>query len=435
MPHSGQLADLKRWWDQFDDPLLSELIAAGQQVSPTLASARARIENARATGVAAGAALGPKLDLSLSANKGQQDLRFPEAQTATASLPASWEIDLFGANSAGSDAASARLRGAEAEWHAARISVAAEIANSYIALRACEAQLVQARIDAASRKETARLAHINLQAGLESPANAALARASAAQANSLAVQQQAQCEIQTKVLVALTAIDEPALREKLGKGEKGRIPQPTHISVEAVPAAVLAQRPDIFSATQTVLAASAEVTQLQALRYPRISIAGSIGHSRFESDYRIIEGQTWSIGPISITLPIFDGGTRSANVTAGRARYDEAASQYAYKLRNAIREVEEAMINLDSSAIRSADAGVALTGYGESFKGVEARQRHGLASLFELEDARRSLSRAQSTLIDLQRERVTAWIHLYRALGGGWTAPAQTADSPQEQPS
>ncbi len=92
-----------------------------------------------------------------------------------------------------------------------------------------------------------------------------------------------------------------------------------------------------------------------------------------------------------------------------------------------MREVEDALVQLQSTSARSLDARTAADGFAASFTATEARYRGGLASLFELEDARRSAVQAQSTLIELQRERVAAWIALYRALGGGWTADTAPA--------
>jgi outer membrane protein TolC len=129
----------------------------------------------------------------------------------------------------------------------------------------------------------------------------------------------------------------------------------------------------------------------------------------------------WSLGPLAVSLPIFDAGTRRANVEAARARYDSAASAYRAKLRGAVREVEEALVQLQTTASQSEDARIAVEGFEASYKAAEARFRGGLASLFELEDARRSAALAQSQLIELQRLRVAAWISLYRALGGGWS--------------
>ena len=426
LPHDGKVADLNRWWEQFDDPLLSELIASAEAVSPSIAAARSRLYSARASSVGAFASLLPKLDANLSGSRGQQDIRFPAGTATSAGLAANWEIDLFGGNSANSDAASARYTGAQADWHAARVSLAADIATSYVGFRACEAQLRQRTLDTGSRRRTENLTRINAEAGLESPANAALARASAAQGNNLLTQQSTQCELYIKELVALTAIDEPRLRQRLEMGNQ-RIPQPAAIVVREVPAEALAQRPDVYSAGLAVMAASADVTYLQAQRLPRISLAGNISHSRFSSDTAMIEGRVWTLGPLTVSLPIFDAGTRRANVDTGKARYDEAVIVYAAKLRGAVREVEEALVTLNSTNLRAADAATAVAGYTVSYKATQTRQEYGLASLFELEDARRSLSTARMALIELQRDRVNAWVSLYRALGGGWTLQDQLA--------
>ena len=102
-----------------------------------------------------------------------------------------------------------------------------------------------------------------------------------------------------------------------------------------------------------------------------------------------------------------------------------------------MREVEDALVALHSTAARGDDARTAADGFERSYRAVESRYRGGLASLFELEDARRSAVAAQAALIELQRERVAAWISLYRALGGGWVADDSqsrggwAADDPQ----
>ena len=423
LPHQGTLTDLTRWWDQFNDPLLTQLIGAAQTVSPTLASAASRIAQSRAGRVAAGAALVPALDANASVVRGRQDFATPVGTLASASAQASWELDLFGAHRAARDAAQARLEGAQAGWHEARVSLAAEVATSYLGLRACEAQRVQTEADAASRGETARLTELSAKAGFQSPANEALSRASAAQARAQLSAQRAQCDINVKALVALTAIDEPTLRQQLA-ANAAALPQPAQISVSAVPAEVLNQRPDLYAAARDVVAASADIARSQAQRLPRVSLAGSIGPAHFDAGGVSGNGTLWSLGPIAVSLPLFDGGARAANVDAARERYDEAAAVYRGKLRTALREVEEALVQLQSTATRNDDARIAAQGFNDSYRASEARFRGGLASLFELEDARRSAVQAQSGLIELQRERVAAWIALYRALGGGWTAGA-----------
>jgi NodT family efflux transporter outer membrane factor (OMF) lipoprotein len=428
LPHGGRLGELNRWWSQFDDPALAELIDAAEAVSPNVASAAARIADARARRAAAIAALLPSLDATASVGRGRQDVSVPVGTSQGVGVQASWELDLFGRNRATRDAAEARLEGAEGTWHDARVIVAAETANQYVALRACEALLAQARLDAASRAETARLTELSMQSGFEPRANAALTRASAAQGSVLAKQQGEQCDQAVKSLVALTGLPEPALRSRLAAATT-RLPEPAAIAVPEVPAAALAQRPDVLARDRELVAASADIGAARAAQWPRITVAGSIGAARFESGPGTLSGTTWSLGPIAVSLPLFDAGARRANVVAARARYDEAASAYAATLRSAIREVESALVTLQGTADRKADAQTAADNFEVSYRATEARYKSGFGTLFELEDARRSALAAQNTLIDLRRERVAAWIALYRALGGGWSplADARTA--------
>ncbi|MDO9404100.1 MAG: efflux transporter outer membrane subunit [Polaromonas sp.] len=433
LPHQGNVATLTGWWAQQNDPLLVELIAAGQTASPTISAARSGIEQARAARVQAGAALLPSLDGTASASRSRSapfaGLSSPPTNTVQLGLQTNWEIDVFGGGRATRNANDERLRGAEAQWHDARVSVAAEVANQYYALRACAGLLEVSRADALSRSETARLSDLSMKAGFEAPATAALARASAAESRNRTTQQAAQCELDTKALVALTALPEPVLRQKLAQSPIG--PQPLAMpAVPAVPAAVLAQRPDVYNAEREVAAASAEVGSAQADRYPRLALTGNITGGKSRAAGATDSFDTWSIGPLQLTLPIFDGGTRAANVVAAQARYDNAATQYRATARQAVREVEEALVNLQSTADRSSDAAVAAEGYRASFTGTEARYRAGLASLVELEDARRFLLTAQSAVVSLERERRAAWIALYRALGGGWTPDAPAPAGP-----
>jgi multidrug efflux system outer membrane protein len=438
LPHHGTLTDLSQWWQQHNDPLLLELIQAAQTVSPTVASAVSRIEQSRATGVAARAALLPKLDASLSSSRSNMQAPLPMGTTTQAALQPSWEADLFGGNRAASRAAQARLQGAQADWHDARVSVAAEVANRYYSLRTCNKLVIVTRGDADSRAETSRLSELSAKAGFQAPATAALARASAAEGNGRATQQRALCELDIKALVALTAMDEPTLRARIVQSEMQN-PPAAMIAITSLPAQTLSQRPDVFVAEREVAAASAEVGNAQAQRYPRLSLSGSVGVARFQTAGVTSDLQTWSIGPISLTLPIFDGGKRAADVTAAQARYETAVISYRASVRQAVREVEEALVNLQSTAERSEDARIAVEGYRASFNGTESLYKNGLANLVDLEESRRVRLAAELNAASLERERMAAWIALYRAAGGGWSnpdyaVPADASVATQAQP-
>ena len=421
LPHQGSLGDMARWWTQLGDPLLVELIDAAQAVSPGIAQAQARIAQARAAQVSSRAALLPSLDAQASASRGLNEQLARVATTAQAGLQASWEIDLFGANRAAKTAADERLAGAQALWHEARVSVAAEVAQQTSSLRTCLAQLDVAERDAQSRGETSRLSELSERAGFTAPATAALARASAAEAQARVAQQRMQCDVEVKTLVALTGWEEPTLRARLA-APVAAAPD-TLFAIAVLPAQVLAQRPDVYNAERDVAAASADVGSAQAQRYPRLSLSGSMGTAWVRAGGVTTDLNTWTIGPLALSLPLFDAGRRAAHTDAAQARYDEAAALYRAKVRQAVSEVEQALVRLQSTAERSASARTAAQGYRASFDATEARWRGGLASLVELEDARRTALAAENALVALRHERQAAWVALYRAAGGGWNAP------------
>jgi len=238
--------------------------------------------------------------------------------------------------------------------------------------------------------------------------------------------------VQRKALVSLSGIDETTLEQKLAAAPAQR-PLPAVGSIASVPAEAISQRPDVYAAELGVASASADVGSAEAERYPKLTVSGSIGRSQYRVSGVHQSLETWTVGPISLTVPLLDGGSRKANADAAKARYAEAVSLYRANVRQAVREVEEALVNLDATNARTTDADAAVKNYQASFDATQARYSSGLASLFELEDSRRTLFSAQTARVSLQRERTEAWVALYRSMGGGWNR--QTAQGPSSESS
>jgi len=422
LPHGGDPESLVAWWSQFKDPVLIELVEQSQKQSSTMAQAALRIAQARALLVTADGAALPVLNATGALSRGTYQLGGPVvvATTAQAQLQAGWELDLFGGLARGSEAARARLAAQVANWHEARLSVSADAANLYTNYRSCEQLAKLADSDAQSRAQTARLTQELARTGFQAPANAALARASAAEGQSRALAQHAECDLLVKALVALTAIPESVLRSQLKKGARV-LPSPAIPVVQRLPAQLLLQRPDIAAAERELAAASADIGVREAERFPRLSLLGSIGPLSFESGVGSIAATSWSIGP-SLSLPIFDAGRRAANVETAKIAYEVAATNYRTQARRAVREVEEALVRLDSLSRREAESLKAANGYRESLQAAQERYKFGLASILDLEETRRLSVNADNILAIVQRERVNAYIALYRAVGGGWDA-------------
>jgi NodT family efflux transporter outer membrane factor (OMF) lipoprotein len=412
-------ADLRRWWATADDPLLPALVEAALRDHPSLATAAARVAAARAGLAQAEAISKPQLGAEASALRARSTPQASPVSSAAAGLAASWEIDLFGARGAEREAAAQRLRSAEAAAQATRIGLAAETASSYVALRACQAQLAQAQTDARSRAETVRVTEVSVQAGLLAPASAALARASAAQGRAQASAQSSACDSARKALVVLTGLPEADLIARLGEAPAAAVPRPGPMSALPLPAALLDRRPDLIAARAAIDAALADRRAADASALPRVGLNGSIGLAALRVGGGSSEGLTWSIGPLALQWALIDGGARAARSAAAQAGIAEAVASYRAQARQAVREVEETLVALQGTAERDADARSAAEDFQRSFRAVEARFKGGVASVFELEDARRSVIAAQSALIELQRERMNAWINLYRVIGGG----------------
>lgn len=428
LPHEGKAGAMRDWWQQFNDPAVAQLIAFAEADSPSLAKAWAGIEKARATLSTARSGGLPSVDGSASLTRSRQQSVPGAATTGTTrstGLDAAWEIDLFAKVRRNTEAADARADARVADWHDARISLAAEVADTYVRYRACVllADAYQRELVSTAATEKATAAAVRL--GFSALADGALAHASLASASSTLLSQRAQCDLLVKSLVELTGQEEPALRALLAGGSG--IPAPAGLAVESVPTNALRQRPDLASLERELAASSAEIGVAQADLYPSLSLSGSISVSAAAGASSFTG---WSVGP-ALSIPIFDAGRRRAAVDTARAGYQAALAGYRQGLRTAVKEVEQALVNLDSTARRTEEAEQAADGYRRYFRATEANWRAGSESLLTLEEARRSALSAEINVITLQRDRVEHWIALYKAFGGGWQ-PGIPASSPAE---
>lgn len=429
-PHGGRTGDLLSWWSTFSDRSLTTLIASAQAESPTLESAAAEIERGRATLASTQASLFPAIggsgSLARAGTGGNKANQVAAATTTSGSLDASWEIDLFGKTRQRSEAARLRVHERIADWHDARVSLAAEVADYYVQYRACR-QLEQVyTTELASQSETIRAMETAATSGFTSSADLALGRASAATSASTRTAQRAECEVLVKSLVRLTGGDEPHVRDILAMGKQG-LPMPKTLKLSAVPADALRQRPDIDALELEVAASLAEIGAAKADLYPSLSLGGSV---TIGSSSLMGTSLPWSFGP-AISIPLFDGGSRRAAVGGAAAAYQGAVAAYKSGVLDAVAEVETVLVRIDSTRRRISDASVAARNYRAYFKAVDSNWKAGGASLLDREDARRSAQSSEVSLIEIRRDSVRYWIALYKALGGGWDA---SAPSPRDLP-
>ena len=421
LPHEGSITHLTEWWANYNDPALTQLIQTAEQSSPTLTQAVARINQARANWDSTAASLYPSVDLNAKSTRSKSNPFGSQVflQTASSlSLDAAWEIDLFGASRRARESALAHITARQADWHDARVSLSAEVANSYLNLRACEIATDSADRDWHSRQHTAVLTQLKVAELFLPASDSTLTRAYASDAHNRLLNQQAECELNIKALVALTGIAETALRQQLAP-RRAQLPTSPLLNISNVPADLLRQRPDLAAAERDLAAAMADAGLAEANRYPRLSLTGSIGVSLLNLNGVSSQTNTWSFGP-ALSIPLFDAGKRRANAQLALAKYDEARAGYELKVRNAVKETEQALVRLDSTRQRMLDAQASVADFKAAWQAMNQRYQAGTTSLLEVEDSARNLISAENTLTTLQRDQLTASISLYKAMGGGF---------------
>lgn len=427
VPHGSKMEQMTDWWNQFKDPVLTALQQAAQNDSPTLDQAVAAIKSARSSVTTSRASGIPSVSASASAtNSGYVGTASSTAITTSSGtmtssgittssgIDASWEIDLFGGVRRSVESAKATVEAKEADWHNARISLAAEVATDYVNYRACRLALAAYEDQAHSYQETLRMTRISVAAGFSAPSDLALAEAGAASASSSAIDQQAQCNLGIKALVAVTGLEEKRIRELLGS-DSVPLPTPAEMSIESVPATLLSQRPDIISSERQLASAMAKIGVAEANRWPSLNLTGSIAVSQAAG----VTTTPWSLAPV-LSLPLFNAGSLAAKADSARADYDSALATYKSNIRTAVKEVEQALVSLDSAARREGESRTSATQYRAYFRASQINWQAGLISLLDLETARRTAITAEVSLIGVNQTRVAQWIVLYKALGGGW---------------
>lgn len=415
--------DLSRWWQRFDDPTLNRLIASALEDSPDVRTAVARVRAARANRDAQRAALFPSLDGSASANtrRSRTDAAgTTSADAYSAGLDASWEADLFGRIRSSVEASTATLAATTEDFHSVQASLAAEVAAAYTSLRANEAKLAVLKQNITTREETAQLAAWRLKAGEADSLEATQSQSSleSARAGLPALEQAIS---QGKNELARLAGQSPGTLDALLARSRG-VPVPPASLALGIPADVLRQRPDVRRAGHQVLAAAASTRATEATRYPSLGLSGSLGIDTL-SVSRLFDPETAAASLAArITSPIFDAGRIRANIDAARAEEEQAVLAYRSTVLTALTETENALIACRRSAERLATLETATRLAREA--DLLARQRYeaGEIDFLDVLDSQRTLLGLEDSLLSTRTDRTTAFIRLYQALGGGWSA-------------
>ncbi|HEX7053451.1 MAG TPA: efflux transporter outer membrane subunit [Burkholderiales bacterium] len=406
------------WWKAFGDPVLDELIARAEKSNASLQVAAANVTRARAILRAADAALLPRIDADASGARVRGIVNGtpgPARNLFAASADLSYEVDLFGRLAGASRAAALDAQASEALLLSTRLLVQAEVARTYLALRALDAERVLVRATVRTYRDTLDLTERRWRAGdvAELDVTRVMAEMASTESETLALdRRRAELEHALAVLLGEAPSD-----FSLPPGEwRTELP----VIPAGVPATVLARRPDVSAAMREMLAAQARVGVAKAAWFPSIALTATGGYASPDiSDLFKWSSRAWGIGLFG-ALPIFDGGRREAGVQAASADLDAAIARYREQVLVAVKDVEDALSALRLLAEQSEAQARAVKAASRSTALSAVRYRTGYVSQLDLLDALRSELRNRREALQVRAARHQATVALVRALGGSW---------------
>ena len=342
----------------------------------------------------------------------------------------SWELDLWGRVKNLSDAALDSYLALDATRHAVQASLVKQVAQGYLALRSLDERLELTERTVASREESLRIFRRRAEVGSSSRYALTQVQTLVHQAKAIETQLAQQRALQAHALQQLTGLD----AQRLPRTEA--TPLILQQLPAGLPADLLTQRPDIVAAEYALQAAKANVAAARAAFLPRIALTGSWGTASADLDGLFKSGsRAWQFAP-TISLPIFDGGQRQANLNLQAVRQNMAVAQYEKTIETALREVLDALSSrtmLQEQVQVLAEQRDALR---ERSRLARLRYEHGASPYLDVLDAERDLLSAEQQLVQGREALAASQVALYAALGGGYAGQsANTAAATPRTPS
>jgi NodT family efflux transporter outer membrane factor (OMF) lipoprotein len=415
------------WWQGFNDPALNQLVVEALSEGPDVQLAVSRVREARALSYATITQFLPEL----SATGSGQYSRIVEGdvpvgverETASGSygVGVSWELPLFalGATATG---ARANTQSAVADLRGARVTLAADVAQAYVDLRAAQASRAALRRSVETADELARILATSAGAGFASEADAAdarrLAESTRTRLPGLIIEER-RAENVLAVLRGKAPGTEEAQTQSLIARADAPVPHLELTSAPAAPADLLRLRPDVARAEAQTLIAAAQLGAARADLLPRINLTGSINVTDALIGNPQGAGVTLATGSPIISMPLFDWGRRFAVSRQRDAQFDQSLIRYRQTVTQAVAEASNALVSLEQGRQRLNSARAAEEAAETTARGSRAAFGAGIQSLADRLRSEQQLIDASLTRIDAEAQSARAAIATYRAFGGG----------------
>ena len=428
-PKAAEVANLK-WWEQFGDPVLNELVEAALRDNRDLRVAAARVDQFIGALTATGSQFYPQIGYGADASRarasavGQPPLppgANPYFSLYNVTLGAQWQVDLFGRVRRQTEAAQAQVYASEQGRRGVVLTLVSSVAASYIVLRSLDRQLEIAQATARNFNATLRIFELRFKAGI-------VAKTEVTQVRSQAQQAEAAIPAFQQAIAAQENLISILLGRNPGPIPRGRTIDQLLAPVIPgdLPAALLLRRPDILQAEQNLVAANANIGAARALYYPTISLTGLLGSvTTAFGDFLSGPATAWSLAA-GLTGPIFTFGAIEGQVAAAEAGERQAVLVYQATIANAFRETNDALVgarNREQEYAAQVERIVSLRAFAHHSK---RRFDAGLAGYTDVLVAENELFAAELVAVRTQADRYTQLVSVYRAMGGGWVDIAGT---------
>jgi outer membrane protein, multidrug efflux system len=432
---AAEVANTK-WWEQFGDPALNELVEAALRENLDVRIAAARVDQFVGALQVTRSQLYPQIGYGVDASRAQasrvgQPPLPPGADSYfslyQASLGAAWQADLFGRVRRLSEASQARVYASEQARRGVVLSVVSSVTSSYIALRALDRQLEIAQATADNFNSTARIFDLRFKAGI-------VAKTEVMQITSQARHAEAAIPAFEQAIAAQENLISILLGRNPGPIPRGKTLEQlvTPAIPEGLPADLLQRRPDILQAEQNLVAANANVGATRALYYPNISLTGALGTVSTAFSDLFTDPATAMFMGAGITGPIFTFGGIKGQVASAEALDRQAVLIYRQTVLNAFRETNDALLASQKRAAELSLQQERVDALREFARLAKLRFDKGVAGYLDVLVAENELFAAELSTVRLQADRYAQVVNVYQAMGGGWVDIA-TATAPPPQ--
>ncbi|AHC36727.1 RND transporter [Pseudomonas fluorescens] len=415
----------QRWWTQFGSPQLNRLIDQARRDSFDVAAAMARVRQAQATAVIAGAPLLPEVNLNLTTSRqkllrgqGGPDLDASQSDDTVenfgANFTASYEVDFWGGRAAARDSALYSLRASESDQATVELTLLGNVADRYAQTLAARQREQIAELNLANARNVLALVQTRYDAGSATALELA-------QQKSLVASQQRQLPLIQQVaeesrITLATLLGQPVQALDLGTESFATLTWP---SIGAgVPSQLLSRRPDLAKAEAELAAAQANVAIARAALLPKVTLGATLGSDAYKAaDMLRSPYYTLTAGLVG---PIFNHGRLRAERDKARARQDELLQTYRGAIINGFADVEKTLSSITRLDQQRQWQREELQQAQTAFQIAESRYQAGAEDLLTVLETQRTLYTAQDLDVQLRLSRLQASIALYKALGGGW---------------